>query len=97
MHQFLARAAGRDVEQLHRILSWRIFIIIGEGEQLRQLRRLMQELIADSRQAAPERLSGKQYERFHLRGMLTRKFDAIPDAEPSCSSRADDTAVHAWL
>jgi hypothetical protein len=37
MHQLLARAGRRDVEQLHGILSGRIFIIIGEDEQLRQL------------------------------------------------------------
>src|SRR5438445_1953688 len=92
MHELLARAGGGDVEPFHCLDRGRVFVVVVHDEQSGQLRRLPQEL-----QAVLEGLSGKQNQRFHLSGVLTRYFDGMEDAEPPGSSHTDDITLDAWL
>jgi len=58
MHEFPARARRRDVQQFHRLRDRRVFVGIGDDEELRQLRCLLQKI-----QALARGLAGDQDQR----------------------------------
>ncbi len=57
VHQLFAGVRCGDVEQFHCILGGRVFVVIGEDEQLGQLPRPVKEL-----QSIMKSLSRKQYQ-----------------------------------
>ena len=90
--QFLAEAGCRNVKQFHGVLRWRIFVFVGEHEQLGQLPFLMQELktIATS-------LTRHQDQRLYVIRMPACRFHGIGNAEPACSAESNFLAVDSGL
>src|SRR5207244_882968 len=92
VHQLLARAGGSDIEQFHRVLRGRVFIVIGEDKELGQLRRLMKKL-----QPVAKSFTRHEYERLDLLRVAARRIDGVEDAEPTCSSRPNQVVIDARL